>query len=70
MFGTDIGSVKRTRSLVGENTAGVTGVDADTAEAAEKRERRYRQRREEESPVRLGSLHTVARKSPRDAYRG
>lgn len=62
MFGTDVGNVRRTRSFVGENTAGMTGVD-ETA-APDKPERAP------EPPIRLGSAHTWTRKDKRDVFSG
>lgn len=61
-FGRDVGNVRRTRSFVGENTAGMTGV-GETA-AADKPER------EPEPPVRLGSAHTWTRKPKSEVFSG
>lgn len=64
-FGTDVGNVRRTRSFVGENTAGMTGVD--DRKASDEVERPDR---EPEPPIRLGSAHTWTRKDKRDVFSG
>jgi hypothetical protein len=61
-FGTDVGNVRRTRSFVGENTAGMTGVD-ETAKPIEPE-------REPEPPVRLGGMHLAARKPKSEVFSG
>lgn len=63
-FGTDIGGVRRTRSVTGETNAGFGG------EVRRDRDEASRPEREPEPPVRLGGLHLAARKNKRDVFSG
>lgn len=63
-FGMDVGGVRRTRSVIGETSAGLGG------EVRRDRDEADRPDREPEAPVRLGGLHLAARKTRRDVFSG